>query len=509
MASSFQSAILTVLFSKVSILALSVLFTPLLVRLLGPTLYGQYAIILSVFAITAIFMMSGTTEAVRKYVSEQDDVEWQVAVIKQTYQPAFLIGILAAVAFALLAWSGVVATLFGEAFTPLFYLLSAYAIGRQLRVHILWTLMGLQLESWSEPLKVVQKVVFVVLALTLVYIGYGVAGVLIADIITSVMTVLIGGVLIGRHLPLTAFRNPPTVDLPIKQIRKYAVSTVIFYLFLMSLYHVDVLLLQIWVADRTVGYYKGALVIAEVLWVAPLAVQLALLQRVSSLWESGDIETIEVRAQRVTYYVLLLTSLLALGVGALAFDVVPLYLGESFTPAIVPLILLLPGVLGFAVARPSLAINQARRSLRPLLLATGASSVLNVLLNLLLIPRYGMAGAAIATSIGYGSLVVFQSAIARDLGYQPLGGIRWGPTLASVTVTAAVIVPLSVIITSPVLSLLIVPPIGALVFTVCIFGLGAITFDELQSLVDTVGVLPTRLERGLLVTVKRVTDLSK
>ncbi|WP_255193464.1 polysaccharide biosynthesis C-terminal domain-containing protein [Natronobeatus ordinarius] len=504
MANSFSSAVFTAFFSKVTILVLSTAFTPLLVRLLGPTRYGHYAIVLSVFAIVAIFMMAGTTEAVRKYVSERQDRDWQAAVVSYIFRPAIGIGLLGALGFFLAAWSGLAARVFGAPFTSLFYLLGLYAIGRQLRVHILFTLMGLHLESVSEPLKVVQKVLFVVLALVLVYVGFGVEGVLIADVVTSAFTIVVGSAFLVRELPRRSLVRAPDVSLPKEQIRTYSFNTVWFYLFLMSLYHVDVLILQHWTTDRTVGFYKGALVIAEVLWVAPLAIQLVLLQRVSQLWETGDLETIDRRASLVTHHVFLLTALLAIGVAVLAFDLVPLYLGESFAPAAIPLLVLLPGVLGFAIARPTIAINQARRSLRPLLLATGASSAINLVLNVALIPQYGMVGAAVATSVGYGSLVVFQSVVARNLGYRPLAGVRWRSTILTVAATLLVIVPLTVVLTSSLVALVVVPPVGAIVYVSAAFVTGAVTADEVERVVDAVGLLPERLERQLLVAVRRL-----
>lgn len=507
MATSFSSAVFSAFFSKVTILVLSTAFTPILVRLLGPTRYGHYAVVLSVFAIVAIFMMSGTTEAVRKYVSERQDRDWQVAVVAYVFRPAIAVGVLGALGFFLAAWTGLAARVFGAPFTSLFYLLGLYAIGRQLRVHILFTLMGLHLESVSEPLKVVQKVLFVTLAVVLVYAGFGVEGVLVADVVTSAFTILVGSAFLLRELSLGSLVGTPEVSLPTDQIRTYSLNTVWFYLFLMSLYHVDVLILQHWTTDRTVGFYKGALVIAEVLWVAPLAIQLVLLQRVSQLWEAGDLETIDRRASLVTHHVFLLTALLAIGVAVLAFDLVPLYLGGSFAPAAIPLLVLLPGVLGFAIARPTIAINQGRRSLRPLLLATGASSAINLVLNVVLIPQYGMVGAAVATSAGYGSLVVFQAAVARNLGYRPLAGVRWRSTVLTVAATLLVIVPLALVVTSSLVALAVVPPVGALVYLTAAFATGAVTAGEVERAVDGVGVLPERLERRLLIVVHRIASV--
>jgi O-antigen/teichoic acid export membrane protein len=283
----------------------------------------------------------------------------------------------------------------------------------------------------------------------------------------------------------------------------------VFFLFLNSLYHVDVILLQHFRTDETVGYYRGALSIAEFLWLAPTAVQLVLLQRISKRWANDDLDGIERQARRATRYVFVLTALLAVGIAALAADFVPLYLGAAFEPSIVPLLLLLPGVVGFALARPTLAVNQGRRSLRPLLVATGGCALVNLLLNLALIPAYGMVGAAVATSIGYGSLVLFQSLAARALGYRPLVGVRLRATLVSAAVTTAVIVPIAVVTPSSVLALAVVPPIGAAVYVAMAVVTGALTVEEVGELVDAIGVLPRGLERRLVVVVDRLAKLGE
>lgn len=506
MGNSFLSAVLSIFASKAYVLVLGVIFTPVLVRLLGPVQYGQYALVLSVYSLAGIVLVSGTGDTVRKYVSERSDPEWQAAVFGYVLRAGFVLSLLAATVSALAAYSGLVAAIFGEAFTSLFYVLGAFLIANQLATHVLWTLMGLQLESRSEPLKIVDETVFVAAALAFVYAGYGVKGVLLGSIVGSAVTVAIGLIVVVRQIPVRQIVFPGGVELPRRRIVVYTISTICFFLFLTSLYHVDVLLLQYWTDDETVGYYKGALVIAEVLWFAPVAVQYALLQRVSRLWERGDLEAIEHRSQIVTRYVLLFTVLLVLGLVALAADFVPLYLGESFVPAVTPLLLLLPGVLGFAVARPSLAINQARRSLRLLLVATGVCSVINLLLNLVLIPIYGMIGAAIATSAGYGSLVVTQTIVAHRLGYRPLQGVRPGPTIATIVVSGTVIFLASSLVASSILSLVVVPPLGAAVFAFAAIASGAVTGDDLEAIIDAIA-LPSAIEHRIVGLIERIPKL--
>ncbi|MFD1562847.1 lipopolysaccharide biosynthesis protein [Haloarchaeobius amylolyticus] len=504
MARSLSTTALSIFASRMFILTISIIFTPILVRLLGPTQYGQYAVILSVYGLISIVMRQGTQESIRKYISERTDLEWQSAVFGYVLRPVVVLGLVVGSGFVFAAWSGLAARVFGDAFTSLFYLLGLYAICRQFRTHILYTLMGLQLESRSELLYIVRKVLFVTLALTLVYLGHGVEGVLIADITTNTVVAVIGLGFVSRKISLRSAISPADVGLPKRQIFNYAISSVFFFLFLTSLYHVDVLLLQYWTSDEVVGYYKGALAIAEVLWLAPKAVQLSILQRVSMLWNRDEIDAIQRKAQLVTRYVFLFTALLTLGMAVLAADFVPLYLGESFDSAVTPLRLLLPGVLGFAMARPTLAINQARRSLRPLLVATGACSLVNLVLNLLLIPTYGMIGAAIATSIGYGSLVVFQSLAARHMGYDPLGGLQVRPTLLTLGATAAVIFPLASGLSSSLIALIVVPPVGAMIYVTTAVATGTVTVTDIENIISSIELIPNRVERRIVLVLDRI-----
>ena len=174
--------------------------------------------------------------------------------------------------------------------------------------------------------------------------------------------------------------------------------------------------------------------------------------------------------------------LLVLGLGALADAFVSIYYGASFAPTVTPLLLLLPGTFGFALARPLMAIGQANGSLRTLIAATGSAAVINVVLNLLLIPTYGMSGAAVATSVGYGSMLLFHLAGARVIGYDPLADLRLGRVIASGALAGVVIVGLATAIGSDLVSLVVVPPVGLAVYAAASIGTGAIGTAELRTI---------------------------
>jgi O-antigen/teichoic acid export membrane protein len=219
-----------------------------------------------------------------------------------------------------------------------------------------------------------------------------------------------------------------------------------------------------------------------------------LLHSSSNLWSANDHDQITRIAGRVTRYTLLLVLLMAVGLGTLADRVVPLYYGEPFAVATTPLLLLLPGVVGFAVARPLQAICQGSGQLKTVILAVGVAAVGNLLLNALLIPRYGINGAAVATSASYGSMFVLLVWASWRIGYDPLDDFR--PVRIALTVLASglVIVGVDYVIGRDILALLVVPVIGLGTFTATALATGALDVEET---VDILAKVPLPFDFGV------------
>jgi O-antigen/teichoic acid export membrane protein len=173
-----------------------------------------------------------------------------------------------------------------------------------------------------------------------------------------------------------------------------------------------------------------------------------------------------------------------IGLAALADDFVPIYYGPEFDAAVLPLLLLLPGVLGFALARPIFAIGQGKGQLQTLIAATGTASLINLVLNAVLIPQYGMLGAAVATSVGYGSMLVLHVIAAQRIGFNPLSDLRIKRTIIVALVSGGMIFGLSSVIRSSVLSLIIVPPIGFLVYSSLSLRFSVISPEEAQPVIQ-------------------------
>lgn len=466
--------------------------TALLTRILGPERYGEYGTVIAIFGLFQILMSAGITTGSKKFFSENRPIEeWKSYVWGYYTRLSTLLAALFASSLIASVHLGFVEWWFGPEYIPYFYLLAALSFAIQYSDYVNRVLMGLQLERYSEPLKIVRRILYGVIGVGLAVLGYGVSGVLIGQIIAGFLVSILGLMILQPRLDLsTAFKKIPS-SVPTQELRSFQNSSIIFVFLLTSLYHVDVLMLQQSVSEAKIGYYKAALILTEFLWIAPRALQGVMLQSVSDLWRQEKIQEITSIAKRSTRYILLFTLLCSIGLAALSAEFIPFYFGDEYQPAIIPLLILLPGTLGFAATRPVLTITQAKGEFKPLIIATGVAAIINIGLNGALIPIYGLKGAAVATSIGYGSLLFTQYWAARTLGYQPYDRTDLLRIASSAGISAPLILSISHYING-FMSLIVVPPLGAGIFVLASVITGALRVQEIEEFKNIVnGILST------------------
>lgn len=482
------SGVLSVVSGKVLTLFVSLATMPLLYRFLGPAKFGEYTTVMSVHALFMIFVSSGVTNGVRKFVAEDRHVpNWEGNVAGFYFRMAVLLAGVGALVYHGAVRSGLVSRFLSPVFEEYFTLMIGMVVAAQLWAYARRSLMGFGLERYSEPLQVLYNVSFAVVALLLVYSGYGVLGALAGQIVGTTIVAIIGLGLVLQRVSLRSMILPGRAELPRQRMVTYNTMAVGLAVFQMSLYHVDVIMLQSLAGSTEVGNYKTALMLAEFLWFVPMTLQTVYVHSTSELWSRDRYDRIADLASRTTRYTLLLTTVMALGLASLAHVVVPLYWGSAALPAITPLLVLLPGALGFAAVRPTIAIEEGNGTLRYAVIATGAAAVINVSLNVLLIPRFGMTGAAAATSVGYGSMLLFHIWSARKLQFDPVADARLVRIALTALLAAGPILLLPRVLPGDLVALVVVPAMGLAVFLLVAFVTGAL---ELRECIDLLSAFP-------------------
>jgi O-antigen/teichoic acid export membrane protein len=168
-------------------------------------------------------------------------------------------------------------------------------------------------------------------------------------------------------------------------------------------YRLDMLLIAHFLSVAEVGCYAVAVGLAERLWMIPGAIGTVLFPRVSAI-ESARANQLTPKASRNTLFI---TFILSLGLMVLAKPLIQFLFGGRFLYSVKPLMILLPGIVAFSVCKV-LANDLAGRG-RPEFNGFAAllSLSINIPLNLLLIPSWGISGAAFASTVAYTMAAVF------------------------------------------------------------------------------------------------------
>ena len=164
-------------------------------------------------------------------------------------------------------------------------------------------------------------------------------------------------------------------------------------------YKADIFLVNFFLGPAGAGIYIIAVQMSERLWLLSQAVSTVLLPRLSQL--SNEEGKRKVLTPLITRWVLWVTLFGSLLLGGIAYPFITLIFGDQYIGAVAPLLLLLPGIIMAAASR-ILANDIAARGRPELNMYTSwLVVIINISANLLLIPNYGIAGAALATSIAY------------------------------------------------------------------------------------------------------------
>lgn len=374
-----------------------------LVRMLSPQGYGVYALALSVGMLAMPLSDFGTSAATSRFVAERRRESAAVAgVVRDALRLKLALAAAMATALALLA--APIADAYGEqdlvwpirAMALVVFLQSLF----QLAVGVF---IGLARNALQARLYTVQGLTETTSAIVIVAIGAGAGGALLGRALgygaalavglVSAVAVLGSGLVPRRH-----------GEGFVRQIARYAGALFVIDAAFLLFTQIDVLLLAAYRGTEAAGLFQAPTRLLLFVLLAGQAVSNAVAPRVArSDSEPADVASL-VTALR------LLTVLSAGAVGVLmawADPIVRVAFGEAYDQsadvlrALGPFLLL--GVLGPLV---TVSVNYLGQAGRRVPIVVGIV-VLQVVLDLLLIPVFGLVGPAIATDVTYGVYLPF------------------------------------------------------------------------------------------------------
>jgi len=145
------------------------------------------------------------------------------------------------------------------------------------------------------------------------------------------------------------------------------------------------------------GVYSMAVNLSELMFLIPLSINTALTGKLYNT-ESGDAgRMVMIRTVKLTLYVCMALAVIGIPLSL----AIPYIYGEGFRGAVVPTMVLLLGVIFASLARVASPYFFTSGRPKVHLRITFLSLALNCILNWIMIPRWGIKGAAIASAISY------------------------------------------------------------------------------------------------------------
>jgi O-antigen/teichoic acid export membrane protein len=162
-------------------------------------------------------------------------------------------------------------------------------------------------------------------------------------------------------------------------------------------YRLDMFLVNYFVGPASVGIYGVSVGFAEILWYFPNAVGFVIFPKATATRP----EVMSGFTPRVFWVTFGVT---ALGAGALAIlgeSLIQVIYSPNFVDAYLPMLVLLPGVILLGSAKVLTNEMVGRGYPQYNSINAGIAFILTVMFDLILIPRLGVLGAALASSISY------------------------------------------------------------------------------------------------------------
>jgi O-antigen/teichoic acid export membrane protein len=162
-------------------------------------------------------------------------------------------------------------------------------------------------------------------------------------------------------------------------------------------YRLDLFIVNATAGLGAAGIYSVATLLAEAVWYIPNAVGLVLAPRVAATVEGEDDEA----TAAICRATVLLSVAGAAAIAVLAPLLVLVLFGDSFLSAVVPLWVLLPGVIALGLDKPIASYQLGRGRPQISLYVALIATPITIAAYVLLIPAYGIVGAAAGSTISY------------------------------------------------------------------------------------------------------------
>jgi O-antigen/teichoic acid export membrane protein len=400
--------------TRLGTLGLGLMLAALRGRGLGREAFGAFSLAILVPTLLTAFLQVGVPRA-NAYFLSRGDVSTRDA-LKTTLRAWMALSLLGLVGGSVVVgWKGTI--LFPGVSLSVLWIALALFPALLLRVFLLSLLQGLQDFRWYNVLQIFDLAVILASTfLAILVFDLGTAGAMVAYCVGSMLGLPVCFWRLRSYLVLESGVTRAEKDTNACSHYRWKATVAGWFAFLNG--RADVFLVNVFLNPAATGAYAVALVITEKLSLLSQSVSTVVFTRLARLHAQSDVRNR--LTPLVSRWVLLATLILVAPLAVCARPLLCGLFGAEYAEASGALLWLLPGAVLASSGRVLANDIAARGRVDLNMYAAALLFAVNLTANLLLIPRFGINGAAMASTLGW----VVHTVVILWL-YVRLSGGRW------------------------------------------------------------------------------------
>ena len=385
--------------SSVVVLLLHFFQKPLLARYLGPDGLGLLSMVTMLASIIELIAIFGIDGALTKYVAEykgKEQKDKMCELFSSAFVTILIIGVITSMIF--FVCSNIFADIFNmsslssllKIYAPVFPFSFTYAI-------IISYFNGLREMRFYALSRILQASLALAFILALLIIGLGVEGALWGTIFAIIVTVCVNMSIMKKFIRFKFSNYKKNIKMLASFGSRITGANMIGQIY----YNIDTLMIGYFLTSTEVGYYAVAISLSRFFWLVPRAIATVAYPAISEYWANGNRQAVNKLVDKSTKYSACILIFAGMSIVFFAKDIITSLFTPEFLPAVLPLAILITGTVISGILRSLGGIFASAGRVDLVLKMSPIAPAVDIILNVALIPTYGIIGAATATTVAY------------------------------------------------------------------------------------------------------------
>ena len=375
---------------------LSLLLSIFIARNLGDVVFGKYSFALAFVVIFAVFSDLGYNTLLIRDVARRKD--------QASKYLNNIISIRALLSLLIFALIFIVINLmdYPADTKNVIYIFGFYVLLMSLSTVFKVTFRAFEKMEYEAGINILSEIVKVSLGLLVLFLGYGLLALALVFLYTGIFDFLLSLLICEKkfvksktELNLGFWKNTMKVALPLSLLSIFGLIYI----------RIDTVMLSVMKGDAVVGWYNAAYNLVLSFKAIPHLLMNALFPLMSYYYVSSK-SSLKISYERSFKYLFILGLPIALGITLLADKFIILLYGQQFSNSIIALQILAWDVLLIFLCTCLSFLFVSTDKQNQMAILIGFVALINIILNLFLIPFFSYIGAAIATIVAEGFLLV-------------------------------------------------------------------------------------------------------